>query len=201
MKDLKYLQIYNEYLPVNIFKKICDLAYKAKEDMNDDLTGNIEREYVLRAEEDPEINQYLMQISNNKLFADYHHYLSQLFASRKCKPVLAKTWVNFQQKNEFNPLHTHDGIFSFVIFVKIPYDCEDYKTKFPKTKPENIKVGMLSFQHIDPWVGRPMSVDISLNPKYEGGIYFFKSKHVHQVYPFYDTDEYRVTVSGNIHLL
>ena len=60
MKDLKYLQIYNEYLPVNIFKKICDLAYKAKEDMNDDLTCNIEREYVLRAEEDPEINQYLM---------------------------------------------------------------------------------------------------------------------------------------------
>ena len=43
---------------------------------------------------------------------------------------------------------------------------------FIKTKPNDLKVGMLSFQYIDSWTGRVESVDISLNPTYEGGIYF-----------------------------
>ena len=68
-------------------------------------------------------------------------------------------------------------------------------------KPRDVKAGMLSFQYIDSWSGSIETVDISLNPTYEGGIYFFKAKHLHQVYPFYDTNEYRITVSGNLHLL
>tara|TARA_R100001509_G_scaffold1270_3_gene1210 strand:- start:1909 stop:2514 length:606 start_codon:yes stop_codon:yes gene_type:complete len=201
MKDLKEYQIYNEYLPVNIFNKLKDLVYKAKDDANNTLAGNIEKEYNLYAEKDPEIRDYILRMSNNSLFQNYHNYLSQLFTNRSCRSVLAKTWVNFQKKHEFNPLHTHDGIFSFVIFVKIPYDCEKYKKKFSKMKPNDMKAGMLSFQHIDSWTGRIEAVDISLNPKYEGGIYFFKAKHLHQVYPFYDTNDYRITVSGNLHLL
>tara|TARA_R100000657_G_C4649122_1_gene93751 strand:- start:244 stop:849 length:606 start_codon:yes stop_codon:yes gene_type:complete len=201
MRDLKNLQIYNEYLPVNIFNKLKDLVYKAKDEANDTLAGNIEKEYTLYAENDPEIRDYLLHMSNNKLFEDYHNYLSRLFHKRNCRSIIGKTWVNFQKKNEFNPLHTHDGIFSFVIFIKIPYDCEDYKKKFPKMQPSDMKAGMLSFQHIDPWSNRIEAIDISLNPTYEGGIYFFKAKHLHQVYPFYDTNKYRITVSGNLHLV
>jgi|TARA_E500000318_G_scaffold12392_2_gene11348 hypothetical protein len=201
MRDLKQYQIYNEYLPVNVFNKLKDLVYKAKDDANNTLAGNIQQEYNLYAERDPEIRDYILHMGRNSLFQNYHNYLTALFAERACSSVLAKTWVNFQKKHEFNPLHTHDGVFSFVIFVKIPYDCEKYKKKFSKMKPNDMKAGMLSFQHIDPWTNRIESIDVSLNPKYEGGIYFFKSKHLHQVYPFYDTNEYRITVSGNLHLL
>ena len=201
MRDLKQFQIYNEYLPVNIFNKIKDLVYKAKGDANDTLAGNIQQQYDLYAEKDTEIRDYLLQIGNNNLFQNYRNYLAQLFTNRQCRSALTKTWVNFQKKNEFNPMHTHHGIFSFVIFIKIPYNCEDYKKKFSKMKPDEVKAGMLSFQHIDSWTGRIEAIDISLNPEYEGGIYYFKSKHQHQVYPFYDTDEYRITVSGNLHIL
>ena len=31
---------------------------------------------------------------------------------------MEKTWVNFQKKYEFNPLHDHGGLLSFIIFVK-----------------------------------------------------------------------------------
>ena len=61
MRDLKQLQIYNEYLPVNIFNKLKDLVYKAKDDANDSLAGNIQKEYNLYAENDPEIRDYLLQ--------------------------------------------------------------------------------------------------------------------------------------------
>ena len=29
-------------------------------------------------------------------------------------------WVNYQKQHEFNPLHFHSGLYSFVIFMKIP---------------------------------------------------------------------------------
>jgi hypothetical protein len=37
-----------------------------------------------------------------------------------------------------------------------------------------------------------------LNPEDEGRVLFFPSDLNHQVYPFYGTDEERITVSGNI---
>ena len=35
--------------------------------------------------------------------------------------VLKSVWVNFQKKYEFNPLHDHTGIISFVIWIDVPY--------------------------------------------------------------------------------
>jgi hypothetical protein len=29
-------------------------------------------------------------------------------------------WINFSQKHDFNPPHTHTGILSFVIFCQVP---------------------------------------------------------------------------------
>ena len=34
------------------------------------------------------------------------------------------------KKHEFNPLHNHDGIYSFVIFVNIPYDLTEEENYF-----------------------------------------------------------------------
>ena len=39
--------------------------------------------------------------------------------------VLDKFWVNYQYKTEFNPYHDHSGVYSFAIWLKIPYDWED----------------------------------------------------------------------------
>ena len=37
---------------------------------------------------------------------------------------LQRLWVNYQKKYDFNPLHIHSGIFSFVIWVQIQYDLK-----------------------------------------------------------------------------
>ena len=195
-RDISAFQLPQDYFTT--LKIWCKEEKERGEGFNTILVGHLKEEYRIRNFSE-DFERYIINCSLQQPVYSTWQGLSIISEN---KPIyLDKLWVNYQKKYEFNPPHDHSGFVSFVIFVKIPYNCEDYKTKFPKTKPENIKVGMLSFQHIDPWVGRPMSIDISLNPNYEGGIYFFKSKHVHQVYPFYDTDEYRVTVSGNIHLL
>ena len=43
------------------------------------------------------------------------------------------TWVNYMKKTEFNPLHRHGGLFSFVIFIQIPYDLSEEDKVFPDT--------------------------------------------------------------------
>ena len=43
------------------------------------------------------------------------------------KLFLNQLWVNYQYKTEFNPSHDHSGVYSFAIWMKIPYSWEDQK--------------------------------------------------------------------------
>jgi hypothetical protein len=39
--------------------------------------------------------------------------------------MMGDAWVNFQEKYEYNPIHLHDGVFSYVIWYQIPFYKED----------------------------------------------------------------------------
>ena len=41
------------------------------------------------------------------------------------KFYLDTPWINVQKKYEFVPNHTHDGVFSYTIWMKIPYDINE----------------------------------------------------------------------------
>ena len=41
---------------------------------------------------------------------------------------------------------------------------------------------------------KPIDVDKS----FEGKMVMFGAKHLHEVYPFYTSDDYRITISGNL---
>ena len=49
-------------------------------------------------------------------------------------------------------------------------------------------------------MGEPRTYNYELSKKDEGMMLLFPSKLRHQVYPFYDCDEDRISVSGNITL-
>jgi len=36
-------------------------------------------------------------------------------------------WFNFQKKGQFLPQHTHDGLYSFSLWLQIPYEYEEEK--------------------------------------------------------------------------
>ena len=104
-------------------------------------------------------------------------------------------WVNYQKQHEFNPLHYHDGIYSFVVWMKIPTEFEDQHV-YPSTKP---CASCFEFTYSD-ILGNHSDYLYNLGSNYEGTMLFFPSKLKHQVYPFYNSDETRISVSGNIHL-
>jgi hypothetical protein len=112
---------------------------------------------------------------------------------------LGGLWVNFQQKGEFNPVHQHDGIFSFVIWLQIPYTREQEQATGPGQGPDYKSNGDFHF-HFTDTLGSIRSHHMLIDRTYNMTICLFPSELHHVVYPYYSTDELRITVSGNLHL-
>ncbi len=116
-------------------------------------------------------------------------------------PVLESFWVNHQYKHEFNPMHRHGGTFSFVIWMDIPYNTDDQKN-LPIAKSSNSGgacVGNFCFVYSD---GREIrDVVIEMHPGMNGSICIFPAHQRHMVYPFYECDEPRISISGNIYMM
>ena len=108
-------------------------------------------------------------------------------------------WANYQYKHEFNPTHDHSGAFSFVIWMKIPYDsAEQRKEKFLNGIDESYKKpGTFYFEFINMF-GTITESLFPMDPSMEGTMLFFPSKLRHGVAPFYSCDEKRVSISGNL---
>lgn len=107
---------------------------------------------------------------------------------------LNNMWVNFQRKHDYNPLHRHKGIYSFVVWMKIPTRHEEQnKNNASKGK----SVSAFSFFYTNN-LGEISNYVYEMRPECEGTILFFPSQLNHSVYPFYECDEDRISISGNI---
>jgi len=93
--------------------------------------------------------------------------------------MLNDVWVNFQKKNEFNAAHTHNGIYSFVIWLKCPSPAT-FQFTYPNT------------------LGGLNHLAYNTDSSYENMMILFPAQFLHQVYPFYESDEERVSIAGNI---
>ena len=103
-------------------------------------------------------------------------------------------WVNYQKQYEFNPSHNHDGIYSFVIWLKIPYDWEE-QNKDNKSKLKMKGSFCFNYNNI---LGENSFSHYQLGKEHEGTMLFFPSTLSHEVFPFYNCKEDRISVSGNI---
>ena len=110
---------------------------------------------------------------------------------------LDRLWVNFQKQHEFNPMHNHSGVYSFVVFMKIPTDWRE-QHEIPFVKESNApKASDFEFVYTDV-MGNVTGYAYHLDSSFEGIMLFFPAEMMHQVYPFYNCEEERITISGNI---
>ena len=127
--NLPNIPILTDTVPNELYDSLLRESYEVfnKENLSfsNELAGHIKKEYYLK--------------ENIRVIKNYIHSLSIKLASTMDKLdmgyhgndfLLEELWVNFQKKHEFNPLHVHGGIFSFVIFIKIPYDLHDEEKLF-----------------------------------------------------------------------
>ena len=111
---------------------------------------------------------------------------------------LQEFWVNFQKKYEFNPIHDHTGAISFVIWMKIPTESEE-QHNLPFSKHSNLPSASDFQFHYSDITGAHRGYNISMNPSLNDTIVVFPSSMAHQVYPFYECDDERVSISGNVY--
>ena len=132
-------------LPQDIFdwlKKECARAKKAGDKANHKLIGHIKEEYKL--EWDKNFEDFILgDCLDHPQMQSHTKGITVLNTS---KPFYIESlWVNYQKKYEFNPVHIHDGLFSFVIWHKVPYHIKDEKARFPHMKESEIRAGHFVF--------------------------------------------------------
>jgi hypothetical protein len=124
--------------------------------------------------------------------------VKQLPVSERHAIYLSTMWVNYQKQTEFNPRHNHTGIYSFVVWMKIPTNFEDQrKLKIAESTSNFISNFCFDYKNM---LGHETGSVYKMSPEMEGFMLFFPSELNHAVYPFYNCDEERISVSGNLML-
>ena len=170
------------------------------------LAGNIDGSFKLEDKNDWFFNNTLTPLIN---------FYEQSFGKQsKRVPIFSKEnnnyppycmetwWVNYQKQHEFNPPHNHEGLFSFVIWLKIPYSWKEQKKlpQFKGTKDNQKVAGSFYFDHLTMF-GKPTTTLYPLDETMEGKMLFIPANLRHGVQPFYECDEKRVSISGNLDFL
>jgi hypothetical protein len=186
-------------IPDNIYKKLLSFYQDKSEKFNSNLAGNIREEYSLMkysGEVQPFIIEQLFKIED---LVEHFNKIDVLYPN-STNLILSTFWVNFQKKYEFNPIHNHAGIFSFIFFIKIPYLAEEERLISPGKDAHGDRSGKLSFFHLDSTSrGGIKETTLDVDKKWEKRGLIFRSDLNHCVYPFFSEGE-RITMSGNISL-
>lgn len=162
------------------------------------LAGNIQNEFTLVKSKD-HIEQtllpYFWKYYNTEYF--YLNFNTMVgFEKKQPEVVLDTAWVNFQKKYEFNPIHHHDGIMSFALYIQIPYTIEEELLFNPQIPVERNRAGTFYFITVGT-LGDIQITNIPTDKSYEGTFLMFPSRMKHCVHPFFSSDDYRISVSGN----
>ena len=159
------------------------------------LAGHLKEEYKLNIID--KVNDYF--VDKVQIYDEHYDILSKFSVLTKNKPiVLDQIWVNFQKKHEFNPLHDHSGLLSFVIWIKIPYDLKEEEKVFPGQLNQETSRFAFAYTNI---LGGINNCQIPIDKSFEGKMCIFPASLKHYVNPFFTSDEERISVSGNFRFL
>ena len=188
------------WLEYKLNQEELDYVWKCVDEKSDNdfkkrLAGNLKTSrllidkdnYIYKNVLDPLINLYCEEFGNS---------INIVPVSGMFPLFMREWWVKYQYQHEFNPLHGHSGLYSFVIWLKIPTNHAEQNAE----NESNTKCkGSFSFQYLD-MLGQQRTYWYNLNKEDEGTMLLFPSDLKHSVYPFYKCDDERVSISGNIYL-
>ena len=161
---------------------------------NKKLVGHIKKEFeLIKSKEHIKkiLEPYIWEFDNS-----FGYLSSQSMLTSDCLLTLDSAWVNFQEKHEFNPFHNHSGVLSFVIWIEIPYNIGDENMYSPGAESSSPSAGKFTFYYTNS-LGKIWRQDIDADKSMENHFFLFPAELNHSVAPFYTSDKYRISVSGN----
>ena len=197
--NIGWLQVKLSKDEVNfLWNSIRNVNKGKKYRINNVLAGNISNSYSLdMGYGEKFFNNTLIKLCNAYRQEQRMYNSRYPFDDRKSIYKLSTWWVNYQKQTEFNPIHDHSGFFSFGIWMDIPTDWED-QVKLPISRDSNnecVSSFAINYSNI---LGGHETYTYNLSPEFNGRMLFFPSALKHQVYPFYNCNKERISISGNI---
>ena len=158
-----------------------------KNDYSSKLASQIKNEIRLS-------NSFIKKNLSKELIRNIKDYLKKSEINKIKEIKIIRLWVVKQQKNEYNPVHYHDGQLSGVGYLKIPKNMNDNKMVKNKKIKTNGTIDFINGQKSF------LSTSIyNLNPKV-GDLVLFPNYLMHTAYPF-NIDAERRSFSFNVKIL
>jgi hypothetical protein len=191
----------NGKIPPNIYQalnqEIVDIHTNDKDvvRMNHSLAGQITKEYQI-TKSLPLLNPYLEEMAR-AYQKEWNYYPKENPNNNKL--TVESVWVNMQKKLEVNPLHNHDGTLSFVAWLHVPFKLEDERN-MPNCKNSRTVELASTFQFVyTTSLGTIANCPMFVESGWEAKIIMFPAKLLHMVYPFQTSDDYRISIAGNLY--
>jgi len=189
-------------LPEGVVANLWSMIEEAREepdDMKPELAGNISSSIRLDGGS-PLLEEFMSELLPSFIDKHVESYGSPWrVVMKEGKSLnLNSFWVNFQKKHEFNPPHDHGGVYSFVIWMQIPTSYAEQR-KLPVCANSNADnhISNFAFSYTNT-LGKISTFAYNMEKEAEGYMVMFPSQMTHQVFPFYESDEERISISGNI---
>jgi hypothetical protein len=177
-------------------QSLIDQNFENSNEYNQNLAGNLHREYeytkldLIHRLISPSIDLY------NKEYPMFLRRQDYFDGPDLPRIKLCNCWINFQSKHEFNPFHTHSGVYSFVIWLDIPYNIKHENALSSVKKSNSPGAGRFQFLYTSA-LGTLQSENIHADVHLINHGLLFPAQMPHIVYPFYTSNSYRISVSGN----
>ena len=108
--------------------------------------------------------------------------------------AFSRFWCRASLDGDYQSIHDHQGIFTFVVWLTVPFEGADERQVQAGFRPE-----ASDFVLVYPdTCGQLQKRNFVLGKGAEGKMLFFPSDLNHIVYPHYTTTEYRVALAGDI---
>ncbi len=176
------------------FSYVLDCISNKRKSYKKNLAGNITSSSLLEDKDG-----WFYENTIFPLICKYHEMYGEVVnapVNNRHPYTMVSWWVNYQYEHEFNPLHIHNGVFSFVIWVKMPKNLRE-DNKDPISAQSNTpRRGIFDFAYTD-MLGRIRVFSYMPDQSKEGLMLLFPAQLNHIVYPYTTKDE-RISVSGNI---
>jgi hypothetical protein len=182
------------------------ISEENKENHSNFLAGNISKSELINDKDNWFFKSNLKKLTERMFYREswnnyYKYHIEAEEGILLPEFKITKFWVNYQKQHEFNPPHNHLGNYSFVIFMKIPTHWKEQHA-LPISENSNAAVASnFCFLHSKKNSESVDNFNFNLSSEDEGRMLFFPSSLNHQVFPFYGTEEERITISGNISLV
>ena len=190
----------NGKIPPNIYqalnKEIVDINNDDSNTfkMNEVLAGQITKEYQITKSREL-LDPFLEEMG--RAYQKEWDYYPKENPNKNIK--VESVWVNMQKKLEVNPLHKHDGTLSFVAWLHVPFKLEDERNMENCKNSRTVELAS-TFQFVyTTALGTIANCPLFVESGWEAKIVMFPAQLLHMVYPFQTSDDYRISIAGNLY--